>query len=428
MRCQWCNQEIADKAWRLHQVVCPNKPSVAQTGVQAADTAAVAPVAGATVVTKPGQMPEFKAMEPATGDAGALDSVVTSTHPESASRPAPAAPPEVGTPEYRQWWGGLTKEEQEAELIRRGLPPKDIGQPQIVSQNGSEIFYPVVDPYFMVSEFIVDALEITERMSRKNPTNLLITGQPGGGKTSLALQFAAKYQRPAVVADFGVLQEPQQLFQTTHLVQKDGGVVTETRESAFIRGIETKRCVVVMDEMTRVENERCLNPLMPILDGRKSTWIDELHRRIHVAEEVVFIATINEGSMFAGITSLDAALRDRFREVFIDYLPATEESKVIQAKCNVDKLIANSLAEFAYAVRHTPSISRKISTRQLLHAAEAYSCGATLWQAIETAIGNYNDLAWRQQVMEIFSLNIKDTDEYRKWTSKPRTDSYVQYK
>ena len=102
----------------------------------------------------------------------------------------------------------------------------------------------------------------------------------------MAIQYAAIGRRPAVIADFGVLQEPQQLFQTTHLVEHDGHVITETRESAFIRGIETKNCVVIMDELTRVENERCLNPLMPLLDGRKSTWIDELRRRIQAKKDI----------------------------------------------------------------------------------------------------------------------------------------------
>ena len=67
--------------------------------------------------------------------------------------------------------------------------------------------------------------------------------------TSLAIQFAAVQHRPIVIADFGTIQEPQQLFQTTHLIQGQGSFnVTETRESAFIRGIETPNCTVVMDE------------------------------------------------------------------------------------------------------------------------------------------------------------------------------------
>jgi hypothetical protein len=40
--------------------------------------------------------------------------------PEEAAAPPP--PPPVGTPEYLAWWRGLTREQQEAELARRGVP------------------------------------------------------------------------------------------------------------------------------------------------------------------------------------------------------------------------------------------------------------------------------------------------------------------
>jgi len=291
-----------------------------------------------------------------------------------------------------------------------------------------EVFYPRPDPYFLVSENVIEALKVTEAISRKHPANLLVTGRPGGGKTTLATEFAARFNRPAVVIDFGVLQEPQQLFQTTRLIQGSGdSMLTDIRESGFVKGLETKDCVVVMDEINRPENERVLNVLMPLLDGRRSAWIEDLRRRIYVADNVIFVATLNEGSLFCGITSIDLALRDRFREVFLDYLPAESEAKVLEAKTGIPRIIASSLAEFACAVRNTPAISKKVSTRQLLYAAEAYSEGTPLWEAVSTAIGSSNDLGWRQQVLEILSLNIKDETEYEKWINKPRELRYVQY-
>jgi len=400
--CPKCQREIAEKAWQLHQFLCKGqtqtlvggKPDSVQHSQVDTDkqSSEIVPVTvgdgGQTSV--PAEQVSDKS--PVTASVPIMERHEVFAEPESRPSPAPI--------------------EYETNL----------------HANGSEIFYPTVDKDFIVTQYISNQLDVLERESHEKPTNMLITGFPGGGKTSLAIQFAAKYNRPCVKSDFGVVQEPQQLFQTTKLI-KDGDVnVTETRDSAFVRGIETERCVVIMDELTRVENERCLNPLMPILDGNKSAWIDELRRRVRVAPGVVFFATINEGALFCGVSSLDQALRDRFKEIFLDYLPTEQELKVITAKTGVPDDIALSLVEFGHKVRSTPTIVRKISTRQLLTAASSFKHGAALWEAVESAIGNYNDTAWRQQVMESFSLSIRNQDEYEKYKHMDEIHgSYVTY-
>ena len=45
-----------------------------------------------------------------------------------------------------------------------------------------------------------------------------------------------------------------------------------------------------------------------------------------------------------------------------------------------------------------------------------------LWHAVEVSIGNYNDLEWRQRILEVFSLNIKDEVEYKKWQTKKQNE------
>lgn len=301
-------------------------------------------------------------------------------------------------------------------------------KPKVNSNGKYHAFFPEADANFLVSTDIKAELEVAEKVSGTHPVNILITGQPGGGKTSLGMQFAATYCRPCVVVDFGALQEPQELFHTTYLKASESGPETDIRESGFVKGLETERCVVILDELNRPENERVLNVLLPFLDGRASSYIDYLRRWVVVAEGVVFIATLNEGAMFCGVTSIDTALRDRFREIYLPYLPSSMEMKVIAAKTGVDGEIAAALAEFAARVRNAPTINRKVSTRQLLTAAENYAHGDELWRAVSTAIGHYNDRAWRQQVMEILSLALPHQGEYEKWASaKSREhEEYVQ--
>lgn len=395
MNCPYCGQDISPKAFDLHKRLCPKNPDNQPKTPAPVIVQPVPIVVTPPVDTKP--VPD-KTLE-----------IIA----DVASHPANPL-------------GGMSKDAQNAlkATVIVTKPPHTNGN----GYGAIEVFHPVLDPYFITSVRIAEALRVTEALSHKKPTCLLVTGHPGSGKTSLCLQLAAKFNRPAVVADMGTYQEPQQLFQTTRLIQGKGdSMVTDVRESGFIKGLETEGCVVVMDEMNRVENERVLNPLMPILDKRRETWIEELRRRVHVADNVIIVATVNEGALFCGINSLDAALRDRFREINLGYLPAEQESQLIINKTGVGKTIADSLAQFVFTVRNTPAVDKKISTRQVLTAAESYAEGTTLWEAVETSIGNYNDPAWRQQVMEIFSLNIQDEAEHRRWLNREIEDKYVSY-
>ncbi len=284
--------------------------------------------------------------------------------------------------------------------------------------NGFFVFDPEEDVNFLVHGDVSEELAIADRLSSKHPVNILVTGNPGGGKTSLGLQFAAKYHRKCVVVDFGVLQEPQELFHTTRLEVVEGGHSrTDIRESGFVKGIETPGCVVILDELNRPENERVLNVLLPFLDGRRQSYIDYLRRLVKVADGVVFIATLNEGAMFCGVSSVDVALRDRFRELHMMYLPPDQEVNVIQRKTGVPESISMILADFGAQIRRNEIIQQKISTRQLLTAAENFSEGDQLWRAVSISIGHYNDPSWRQQCMEVFSLCLKDEGELLKWTN-----------
>ncbi len=384
MLCPYCGSDIKDRAFQMHKSMCTKRPNTPSSTAQPVAVIKPSPIASVQPVhTTPVVVPVIPAVPVVATPEAAID--LTYTQAVASGGP----------------------------LIKPDYP------------NGTEVWYPKPDPFFIVDKNMANQLNAVEALSKKHPTNLLITGHPGGGKTTVAIQFAAVFKRPIVIADFGIIQEPQQLFQTTRLIKDGDTMVTHTRESGFVIGIETPNCVVVMDEMTRAENDKVLNPLMPLLDGRGESWIDELRRRVTVAPGVVFIATINEGSLFAGVGQLDGALRDRFNEVSMSYLAAEQESDMLVKKTGVPKLIANSLAEFASVVRRTPNISRKISTRQLLHAAESYTVGLALWQAVDAAIGNFSDTAWRQQCLEIFSLNIKDPAEFEKWEHK--TDNDGQY-
>lgn len=268
---------------------------------------------------------------------------------------------------------------------------------------GEELTVPEPDPYFATPAWIKSFLAQVERLSKKHPVNLLITGPQGCGKTSLARQFASRYNRPFISIECGFLQEPQQWFGRLDLQE----IRTVYLESIFIRAVETPQCVICLDEINRVENERVLNVLTAFLDERRQAYVDDLRRVVKVADGVVFFATLNEGPYFVGVGRLDAALRDRFREIRLHFLPPEVEADVLVKKTKIPRSKAEILAYFAASVRQDKAMEKKISTRQLLMIAEDIALGSPIKRATLTAIGHSHDTLWQQRVLEHLHIFLK---------------------
>ncbi len=226
---------------------------------------------------------------------------------------------------------------------------------------------------------------VASRSSRGEQINVLIRGPKGCGKTTLARVFAARWRRPFFEVHCGAFVDAEQWFGKDRL--NDGE--TWYRKARFIHAVETPDCVVLLDEINRAHPE-VLNAVLGLLDWRRSLWSDDLTYEVRVAAGVVFFATLNEGEEFYGANPLDAAVRDRFpRTVRLDYPPRNEEARILHSH-GLSMRLAEKLTDFAHTLRKAPRPT-PISTRQLLVAAEEMCEGASLREAVETAVIFAND-------------------------------------
>lgn len=202
---------------------------------------------------------------------------------------------------------------------------------------------------------------------------LRFVGPAGCGKTEAALQLAAMAGFDAFVIDCSIVREPRDWFGSRTV--KGGAIAWQ--DSQFVRAVTRGNTVVILDEANRA-SLTVGNALLPLLDRRRATLVEERGSVVRVAPGTVFVATMNEGAAYTGTGPMDAALRDRFpRVVEMTYLAPADEARLLVDRTGIDAPTAARLVEIAGKTRAIGAggvspFSTVLSTRQLLAAAADY--------------------------------------------------------
>ena len=235
---------------------------------------------------------------------------------------------------------------------------------------------PSVDPFYAITEEGQNFISLVQLLSRINNFNIRLVGPAGCGKTSFATQYAAKNGYPCLIMDCANVREPRDWFGYRTFDPVTKNIVWH--ESLFVKLIEIPHSVIVLDELNRV-SPLVINTLIPLLDHRRSTYLEEAGKTISCGEGVTFWAPINEGSQFTGTIALDEAISDRFGLVMeCKFLPSIEEKLVLHKKTGLEASVCEKLVDVANQVRvkaqmdSADSYSKPISTRMLENAARAF--------------------------------------------------------
>ena len=226
------------------------------------------------------------------------------------------------------------------------------------------------DPNFWVSDENQELLDVVEELSVAAPQNILLTGPQGCGKTELSLYFAAKYSRPVIIMNCATVRETKDWF--GYRDAKEGSVFWH--KSDFVRAVEMGNCVVVLDEFNRLHST-LHNSLYPLLDARRSTFVEELDNVVVVGPKTVFFATANIGFSHTGTHTMDSAIEDRFGyRLNVDFPVIARETEIIANKTGISKDKAKKLATFGSDIRKksmgvSGTLSKPVSTRQLIQSA-----------------------------------------------------------
>lgn len=227
--------------------------------------------------------------------------------------------------------------------------------------------------------------------------NIMMTGAAGCGKTMAAKTLVKSMDRPEFYFNLGATQDPRgTLIGNTHFKKDEG---TTFCESLFVKAIQTKNAIILLDEISRAHPE-AWNILMTVLDqGQRYLRLDE-HQdapTIPVAEGVTFVATANIGNEYTATRAMDRALVDRFIIVEMDTLNKDQESALLKdLHPGITKEQADNVAEIASMTRKeikgdAPRISNAISTRISVEIAGLLEDGFNLSEAAEVCIYPFFD-------------------------------------
>lgn len=238
------------------------------------------------------------------------------------------------------------------------------------------IFNPPVNDTYFIENDIKNLFERIQINRNKKTQKILLQGPHGAGKTEMAMHFAAINNLPMLIMDCANLREPRDWFGYKKI--ENGNVVWH--ESQFDRAVTSGNIVILLDEINRV-HPNIMNTLLPLLDNREFTYLEEKNDTIKLGKGIVFFATMNEGAGYSGTSATDNALRDRFsRVVEVKYLSSDKEKELLVKRTGIEEKDAVNLVDIANQIRKksqgiSSSYSSGFSTRQLIAAAEDFVDG-----------------------------------------------------
>ena len=226
---------------------------------------------------------------------------------------------------------------------------------------------------------------------------VFITGLSGNGKTMGVTQACAENKRELIRVNITIETDEDDLLGGYRL--KDGQTVWQN--GPVIEAME-RGAVLLLDEIDLASNK--IMCLQPILEG-SGVFVKKINRFVKPAHGFNVVATANtkgQGSddgKFIGTNVLNEAFLERFPVTFEQQYPSAKiEEKIVAQKLasagKRDQKFAHNLVTWADVIRKTyidGGCDEIISTRRLVHIAEAYGIFKNKMKAISVCTNRFDE-------------------------------------
>ena len=226
---------------------------------------------------------------------------------------------------------------------------------------------------------------------------VFITGLSGNGKTLAVTQACAESKREMIRCNITIETDEDDLLGGYRL--KDGQTVWQN--GPVIEAME-RGAILLLDEIDLASNK--IMCLQPILEG-SGIYVKKINKFVKPKIGFNVIATANtkgQGSddgKFIGTNILNEAFLERFPVTFEQQYPSAKiEEKIVSTKLasagKKDDKFAHNLVTWADVIRKTYNdggVDEIISTRRLVHIAEAYGIFRNKMKAIAVCTNRFDD-------------------------------------
>ena len=267
----------------------------------------------------------------------------------------------------------------------------------------------IIDGFYFAPD-VRRVFTIADKVAKKvGMITLLMVGPSGYGKTSIPERFAQITERNHVRVNCAAIRDPEEWLGFREA--KDGTTVFEPTE--FARAIQQGNSVIVLDEINRLE-PWLHNTLFPLLDDDRATTIH--NKRFEVADNTIFVLTLNQGVEFTGTFELDQAFMNRISAtVHVGQLPEESEIEVLTKRTRVKTPVAREIVQVGrrlreVSARHEADVD--CSTRATLRIAELHSHGhelrACFHDVVEAAA---TDVEARKKLSDVINTMLEPFKE-----------------
>jgi MoxR-like ATPase len=270
-------------------------------------------------------------------------------------------------------------------------------QPKLIDD--SDVSIPTKYPDYVPFGFFKDLSNII-KSTQFYP--VFITGLSGNGKTLMVEQVCAELKRECIRVNVSIETDESDLLGgptlvNGNVVNRDGPVITAMKRGA----------ILLIDEVDRGSNK--LMCLQGILEG-KPYFNKKNGELVHPASGFNVIATANtkgkgseEGRYLSQI--LDDAFLERFPITVEQEYPDAKTEKKILTPLIADAEFVENLCQWADVVRKSfeqGAVDEIISTRRLVHIAQAFKLFGDKMKAIELCVSRF-DTETKTAFLDLYS-------------------------